>query len=126
MLRDPFLLCSRAKGPFERVRLHKPNLPSGEGRVCAGNQGKNGKNIPEIVVAMIVSAPIVPPVKWNSNWFRRAGLVALLAFGAGCSGIHASKSISPATFLLPGLLKYEAPAAQDSFPAPPGELLAQN
>ena len=54
-------------------------------------------------------------------------LVALLAFSAGCSGIHASKGISPATFLLPGLLQNEKPAAQDSIPAaPPGELLAQN
>ena len=71
--------------------------------------------------------PIVPLVKWNWKWFRSAALVALLAVGAGCSGIHASKSISPATFLLPGLLKNEVPAAQDSIPAaPPGELLAQN
>jgi hypothetical protein len=80
----------------------------------------------ENVVAMPRITSIVPPMKWNWKWFRGAMLVALLAFGAGCSGIHASKSISPATFLLPGLLKNEAPAAQDSIPAaPPGELLAQ-
>jgi hypothetical protein len=82
---------------------------------------------PENIVAMSLTRPIVRPVKWNWKWFRSATLVALLAVGAGCSGIHASKSISPATFLLPGLLKNEAPAAQDSIPAaPPGELLAQN
>jgi hypothetical protein len=70
---------------------------------------------------------IVRTVKWNWKWLGRAGLLAVLALGAGCSGIHASKSISPATFLLPGLLKNDAPAAQDSIPpAPPGELLAQN
>jgi hypothetical protein len=69
----------------------------------------------------------VPPVKWNWKWFRWLALVALLALDAGCSGIHASKSISPATFLLPGLMKNDVPAAQDSMPpAPPGELLAQN
>jgi hypothetical protein len=65
-------------------------------------------------------------VNSNWKWFRAGALVALLALGAGCSGIHASKSISPATFLLPGLMKNDAPAAQDSMPAaPPGELLAQ-
>jgi hypothetical protein len=68
----------------------------------------------------------VPPVNWNWKWFGAGTLVALLALGAGCSGIHASKSISPATFLIPGLMKNDAPAAQDSMPAaPPGELLAQ-
>ena len=40
---------------------------------------------------------------------------------SGCSGINASRSVSPATFLLPGLIKYEtkpAPfkAGQDSVP----------
>ena len=71
--------------------------------------------------------PIVRTVKWNWKWLGRAGLLAVIALGAGCSGIHASKSISPATFLLPGLMKNDAPAAQDSMPAaPPGKLLAQN
>jgi hypothetical protein len=68
----------------------------------------------------------MPPMKWNWKWLRGATLVAVLALGAGCSGINASKSISPATFLLPGLLKNDAPAAQDSIPVGPGELLAQN
>ena len=70
---------------------------------------------------------IVRTVKWNWKWLGRAGLLAVVALSAGCSGIHASKSVSPATFLLPGLLKNDAPAAQDSIPAaPPGELFAQN
>jgi hypothetical protein len=55
-----------------------------------------------------------------------AMLLAVLALGAGCSGINASKSVSPLDFILPGLIKNGAPA-QDSMPAaPPGELLAQN
>ena len=29
--------------------------------------------------------------------------------GAGCSGINVTKSVSPATFLLPGLLKADPP-----------------
>ncbi len=69
---------------------------------------------------------IVRSVKWNWKWLRAAGLLAVVALGAGCSGIHASKSVSPLDFILPGLIKNDAPAAQDSMPAaPPGELLAQ-
>jgi hypothetical protein len=82
---------------------------------------------PENVIANTRTTPIVAPVKWDWKWLRAAVLLAVLALGAGCSGIHASKSISPATFLLPGLMKNDAPAAQDSMPpGPPGELLAQN
>ena len=35
------------------------------------------------------------------------GCVALLVFAAGCSGINATKSVSPLDFLLPGLIKAE-------------------
>jgi hypothetical protein len=41
--------------------------------------------------------------------------VALL--GTGCSGINTSHSVSPATFLIPGLLKAE-PARPDAEPVP--------
>jgi hypothetical protein len=34
----------------------------------------------------------------------------LLLLTVGCSGINASKSISPATFLLPGLMKADPPS----------------
>ncbi|HEY0551390.1 MAG TPA: hypothetical protein VGF13_17430 [Verrucomicrobiae bacterium] len=85
------------------------------------------KILSENNVAKTRLMPIVRTVKWNWKWLRGAGLLIVIALGAGCSGIHASKSISPATFLLPGLLKNDAPAAQDSMPAaPPGKLLAQN
>jgi len=33
----------------------------------------------------------------------------LLLLTVGCSGINASKSFSPATFLLPGLMKADPP-----------------
>ena len=36
-------------------------------------------------------------------------MLALL--NAGCGGINASQSVSPASFFLPGLLKNDAPAA---------------
>jgi len=37
-------------------------------------------------------------------------LAFMLAAGTGCSGINAGGSVSPATFLLPGLMKTDAPA----------------
>lgn len=46
-------------------------------------------------------------------------LLATVLSLAGCSGIHASKGVSPATFLLPGLMKNDAPAPADSFPIVP-------
>ena len=39
--------------------------------------------------------------------FRLTGCAALLVLAAGCSGINATKSISPLDFILPGLLKTE-------------------
>jgi hypothetical protein len=39
-------------------------------------------------------------------------LPALSFLGAGCSGINTSGSASPATFLLPGLLKADPPPAK--------------
>jgi hypothetical protein len=35
--------------------------------------------------------------------------VAMALCGAGCGGINASQSVSPASFFLPGLLKNDAP-----------------
>ena len=84
------------------------------------------QNLSEFLVAKLLTRSIVPPLKWNWKWFRAVPLVAVLAFGAGCSGIRASKSVSPATFLIPGLMMNDAPAAHDSIPAaPPGQLLAR-
>jgi hypothetical protein len=56
------------------------------------------------------------------NWkvLRLAALPALLLFVAGCGGFQASQSVSPATFLLPGLLKADPPRAlPDLAPATP-------
>ncbi|HEY3931206.1 MAG TPA: hypothetical protein VGM58_02435 [Verrucomicrobiae bacterium] len=38
-----------------------------------------------------------------------AMLLTLALFGAGCSGINAGTSVSPASFFLPGLLKADSP-----------------
>ena len=43
-------------------------------------------------------------------------LTAFALAGAGCGGISASKSISPASFFLPGLLKAD-PACPTNVPA---------
>jgi hypothetical protein len=46
-------------------------------------------------------------LKWNFVWLTM--LAALALFGAGCGGINASKSVSPASFFLPGLMKAGPP-----------------
>ncbi len=44
--------------------------------------------------------------------------MAVLALGtAGCGGISASKSVSPLDFLMPGILKNDAPVACTNAPA---------
>ncbi|MGA2660900.1 MAG: hypothetical protein ABSH34_25740 [Verrucomicrobiota bacterium] len=58
------------------------------------------------------------------NWkvLRLAALIpALVLVGAGCSGISASQSVSPATFLLPGLLKADPPPAHGDLVLPGNE-----
>jgi hypothetical protein len=44
---------------------------------------------------------------------RFVAYASLLLLAAGCSGIHARQTISPATFLLPGLLKADPPSTPD-------------
>jgi hypothetical protein len=60
------------------------------------------------------------PVRFNWKSGRLAMLalpVVLGLFGAGCSGINAGGSVSPAMFFIPG-------AKADPAPAPDGPLLA--
>ena len=40
----------------------------------------------------------------------------LLVLAAGCSGINHTQSVSPATFLLPGLLQNTAPQPGETLP----------
>jgi len=52
----------------------------------------------------------------------RLGLfAAMLLMVAGCGGIRASKSISPASFFLPGLLKADPPPADPNHALPEEE-----
>jgi len=39
---------------------------------------------------------------------------ALVIVGAGCGGINASQSVSPASFFLPGILRADPPAATNA------------
>jgi len=42
-------------------------------------------------------------LNWKSAWLAMLALPAIL--GAGCSGINAGGSVSPASFFLPGIMK---------------------
>jgi hypothetical protein len=50
-------------------------------------------------------------------------LAFVLLSGAGCSGINASGSVSPASFFLPGLMKADPPV---STPAPVAAVIPVN
>lgn len=41
-------------------------------------------------------------------------LASFALAGAGCGGINANQSVSPASFLLPGLMRNDAPAATNA------------
>jgi hypothetical protein len=63
-------------------------------------------------------------VRLNWKILQWVMCAAICGLGAGCSGINASKSISPATFLLPGFMQADPSAAEpgQSLPPPqPGE-----
>lgn len=46
-------------------------------------------------------------LNWKFLWLGLGALSVML--GAGCSGVNASHSVSPASFLLPGLMQAEPP-----------------
>jgi len=48
-----------------------------------------------------------------------------LLLGAGCSGINTTQSVSPATFLLPGLLQADPPPAHPDRVLPADEPLTE-
>ena len=53
-------------------------------------------------------------VRLNWNFPQLAILAFVALWGAGCSGINASGSVSPATFFLPGLMKADPPATTNA------------
>jgi hypothetical protein len=57
-------------------------------------------------------------VKLNWKVVFGAVFAALVLLTSGCSGINASQSVSPATFLLPGLMRADPRPADPSAPLP--------
>jgi hypothetical protein len=49
--------------------------------------------------------------RYANRLIALAGLALLLAAGAGCSGINATKSVSPLDFILPGYNFFYVPPA---------------
>jgi hypothetical protein len=56
-------------------------------------------------------------LKWRFLCLAIPASLALL--GAGCGGINASQSVSPASFFLPGIMKADPPVATNSLVALP-------
>jgi len=68
-------------------------------------------------------------VRLNGKLLRFASYLALLLLVAGCGGINASKSVSPLSFFLPGLMKADPPPTHPDQPMPaadPAKQVAQN
>jgi hypothetical protein len=51
-------------------------------------------------------------LNWKLAWLAMLALLTLS--NAGCSGINAGGSISPASFFLPGLMKADPPPSGDA------------
>ena len=64
-------------------------------------------------------------VRLNWKSVRLAICGSDLLLGAGCSGINAAKSVSPATFLLSGLLQAAPPPAHPDAISPTQEPLTE-
>ena len=56
-------------------------------------------------------------VRFNWNFLWLAMLMASALFLTGCGGINATGSVSPATFLLPGIMMNTVPAPATGEPA---------
>jgi hypothetical protein len=68
-------------------------------------------------------------VSLNWKFLRLAVIPAFLLVVAGCSGINTTHSVSPATFLLPGLIQADPSPApfEHALPADePGKEVAQS
>ena len=58
---------------------------------------------PELVIAIILTLPIVAGVRMKWKFFGLALIATVALLSAGCSGINATGSVSPVSFFLPGL-----------------------
>jgi hypothetical protein len=64
-------------------------------------------------------------VRLNWKILKFAIIPVFAALGTGCSGINASRSVSPATFLLPGLLQSSPQPSQPEITVPHLETVKQ-
>jgi hypothetical protein len=109
--------CSLSLGEMAGVRgKWLPSKTSSPKRACALTRSALRNRCCVVHKLDVISAV----VRLNCKVLRLAALLpALMLVGAGCGGISASKSVSPASFFLPGLLKADPPPAQ-SDPVLPG------
>lgn len=67
-------------------------------------------------------------MRLNWKFLGLAGCAGALLLSSGCSGINTTHSVSPATFLLPGLMKADpqpTEGAEPTLPAATGPRVAQ-
>lgn len=70
---------------------------------------------------MTFALSIVQNVKRYRSVAPMLAVLGMAALSAGCGGVKGSHSVSPASFFLPGLIRYEAPKPSlepGSAPAP--------
>ena len=109
----------RAAAPtiYCHFRAEAKNRQIKRNRLC-----RVGLNPPQIGIANMNKRIIFySSVKLNLKSARMIlAPVAVLLLCAGCGGVNASRSVSPASFFIPGLLKAEPkpPTPDDSVPPP--------
>jgi hypothetical protein len=67
------------------------------------------QHFPQRIVAAFCTGSTVVRMRRIGKLFCTTAFVGMMALMTGCSGIHASKSVSPLDFILPGLMKNDAP-----------------
>jgi hypothetical protein len=87
---------------------------------------KSSRNaLAELGVANVPRPPIIAEMRLSRILIRLALVAALAALGIGCSGINNSYGVSPASFLLPGLLQNDPQPAFPDFSDPTQGSVAQ-
>ena len=112
-----FRLGARGETFIPRV-IGENNSAGGEKKNCGGAFPFRGVFVLGIKSCLHVRLFYTGQVRFNWNFLGLAMLMALVLLSAGCSGINAGASVSPASFFLPGLLKADSPQtnAPVSFP----------
>jgi hypothetical protein len=91
------------------LRVIGENSSGGEKKNCSGKFPFRGASMFGIKSCHRVRLFYTGQVRFNLNFLWLAMLMTFALFSSGCSGINAGTSVSPATFLLPGILQAEPP-----------------